>query len=235
MQKDKKLSFLVVQPCPSTILKGWEAVGRIPYSFSCLLPLAVALRDLGCAMTPFRSLPPLTSATNCHLLSSLLFAPPPPMRPTCRRRSRPGTRKPDGQTAKRGERRRRGAWMRFFHHFSPFRSLPPPRLVPFGEKASEAKGEQRGEREKEGLFHTEERVGSGLQRHIPQLSRHSTILPSILQHLRKRHTSSILFRIDNEICSPLPIPIPHTLPSPREKKNHPPSRRGTIEAETEWV
>ena len=114
----------------------------------------------------------------------------------------------------------------------PF-SIPPPSSGALWEKASEkSEGGTGGEREKECLFHTEERVGLGLQRHIPQLSRHSTILPSILQHLRKRHTSSILFRIDNEICSLLPIPFPHTLPS--GKKNHPPSRRGKMNQGRNW-
>ncbi len=118
-----------------------------------------------------------------------------------------------------------------FPPLSPF-SIPSPSSGALWEKASETKGE-RGGRERKSVCFTLKR-GLGLQRHtttIPPFHH-----PSFDLAAPKRHTSSILFRIDNEICSPLPIPIPHTLPSPRGKKNHPHAfRRGKIEAGTEWV
>ncbi len=170
MQKDKRLSFLVVQLCPSTILKGWEAVGRIPYSFSCLFPLAVALRDLGCAMTPFRSLPPLTSATNCHLLSSLLFAPPPPHAtnlppplPPCR------TRKPDGQTAKRGERR--GGDGCAFSTTFPLFDPPPLVWCPLG-KGVRKKRRGNGGRKRERMS-----VSHGREGWVGSPEAHTTAIP----------------------------------------------------------
>ncbi len=103
------------------------------------------------------SLPP--SAHIRHKLSSSLFAslrssPPPCDQPAAAAPALQNTktRRTDGKT--RGKEG--GGWMRFFHHFSPFRS-PPPRLVPFGKRRQKkAKGE-RGEKERKNVCFTRKR------------------------------------------------------------------------------